>query len=91
MARGDPMLHIRVTDELKSRLEESAQFFGRSMNAEISQRLEESLYLSKKAHALEGNTHLTDGERALVQSFRNMSPDERRAVLALLNKLSSAN
>lgn len=85
------MIHVRVTDELKSRLESAAQGSGRSMNAEISQRLEESLYLSKMAHALESSSHLTDGERALVQSFRSMSQDERRAVLALLNKLSSSS
>lgn len=36
------MLHVRVTDDLKSRLEQAAKSAGRSMNAEIVQRLEQS-------------------------------------------------
>ncbi|MBS1065914.1 Arc family DNA-binding protein [Gluconobacter kondonii] len=37
------MLHVRVSDDLKSRLERAAKESGRSMNAEIVQRLEASL------------------------------------------------
>lgn len=40
MARGDPLLHVRVSEELKERLEKAAKEAGRSMNAEIIQRLE---------------------------------------------------
>ncbi|WP_336763510.1 Arc family DNA-binding protein [Asaia sp. VD9] len=39
MARGDPMIHVRVTDELKSQLEETAREAGRSINAEVVHRL----------------------------------------------------
>lgn len=36
------MIHVRVTDKLKMQLEEAAKASGRSMNAEIVQRLEAS-------------------------------------------------
>ncbi|WP_408875722.1 Arc family DNA-binding protein [Gluconobacter wancherniae] len=80
-----------MTRALLDRLKGAADARSHSMNAEIVQRLEDSVYLSSVAHVLEGDDHLSDGERALVQSFRNMSQDERRAVLALLNKLSSVD
>lgn len=42
MSREDPQLRIRLPIELKEKVEESAKSNGRSMNAEIIQRLEVS-------------------------------------------------
>ncbi|EGT4313444.1 MULTISPECIES: Arc family DNA-binding protein [Cronobacter] len=42
MSREDPQLRIRLPIELKTKVEESAKTNGRSMNAEIVQRLEVS-------------------------------------------------
>ena len=38
----DPQFKLRLTPELKDRIEQSAASMGRSMNAEILQRLEGS-------------------------------------------------
>jgi hypothetical protein len=42
MAREDPQMKIRLPEPLKERIEEAARESGRSMNAEIAWRLEES-------------------------------------------------
>lgn len=42
MSREDPQLRIRLPIELKEKVEESAKESGRSMNAEIVQRLDAS-------------------------------------------------
>lgn len=42
MARDDPMMRFRAPTELKTRIEEAASKNGRSLNAEIVHRLEES-------------------------------------------------
>lgn len=49
MSREDPQLRIRLPVELKEKIEESAKSNGRSMNAEIVQRLESSI-LSEISH-----------------------------------------
>lgn len=45
MARIDPQLNIRIPAELKTQIEEAAHENGRSMNAEIVARLNESFDL----------------------------------------------
>ncbi|GBQ23388.1 hypothetical protein AA103193_2401 [Tanticharoenia sakaeratensis NBRC 103193] len=57
------------------------------MNAEIVQRLEESLYLSGSAQVLAG-TELSDAERALVDSWRKIDGEARRSLGHLLNALT---
>lgn len=42
MARDDPMMRFRAPADLKARIEEAAAKNGRSLNAEIVHRLEES-------------------------------------------------
>ncbi len=42
MAREDPKFMLRMPADLKARVEEAARAVGRSMNAEIVQRLEQS-------------------------------------------------
>ncbi|AQZ50548.1 Arc family DNA-binding protein [Martelella mediterranea] len=43
MARNDPQLKLRLTEELKDKIVEAAKANGRSVNSEIAYRLEESL------------------------------------------------
>lgn len=42
MARDDPQMKIRLPEALKTLVEASAKDFGRSLNAEIVHRLEQS-------------------------------------------------
>lgn len=42
MAREDPQMKLRLPPELKARVEEAARAAGRSINAEIVQRLQAS-------------------------------------------------
>lgn len=81
---------LRASRALLDRLKDAADARSHSMNAEIVQRLEESLYLSKSAHALEGE-ELTDGERAIVQSMREMGDAQKRAILAVVSALISSS
>lgn len=48
MARDDPQMKIRLSDELKERIEEASKENGRSMNAEIAARLEDSFELEEQ-------------------------------------------
>lgn len=80
---------LRMPRGLLDNLKAQADLRSHSMNAEIVQRLEESIYLSHSAHALEGED-ITDAERAVVQSMRNMNDTQRRALVILVNSLSSS-
>jgi len=51
MARSDPQMNIRLPEELKAAIEQAAKANGRSMNAEIVSRLEQSFAVSDKAKA----------------------------------------
>lgn len=42
MARNDPEVRLRLSPDLKRRIEDEARFAGRSMNAEIVHRLEQT-------------------------------------------------
>jgi predicted transcriptional regulator len=83
MTRRDPMIHVRVPDELKDKLGSLAKGSGRSMNAEIVHRLEESVYLSRSAMAL-AEGELNDAERTLVALWRRMNDEQRRSWILLL-------
>lgn len=47
MSRSDPQIKLRVSAELKAELEAKAKSNGRSLNAELVDRLEESVSLDK--------------------------------------------
>lgn len=53
MAREDPQLKLRLNEELKDQIVQSAERNNRSMNAEIVARLEEYSMLSGKAKAFD--------------------------------------
>ena len=52
MARNDPQVNLRIPPALKARLEESAQATGRSLTAEVVQRLEDSFLAGAVSDAL---------------------------------------
>ena len=84
MARKDPQFMLRLTAELKENIKQEAEKQGRSMNAEISARLETS-FLSQ----LSGVEQIT-ADQALLLSEKgfNDAPD---AILAICFKEISRN
>lgn len=54
MARTDPQVNLRFPAELKEAIDQAAKDSGRSMNAEIVARLQESFAQSEEVHTLQG-------------------------------------
>ncbi|WP_310255610.1 Arc family DNA-binding protein [Acetobacter pasteurianus] len=79
---------LRMPRALLDNLKAQADLRSHSMNAEIVQRLEESVYLSLSAHALEEGEELTDNERSLVRMWRAMNEGERLALRAVAERLA---
>ena len=50
MARTDPQFNVRMPADLKEKIEEAAKKNGRSMNAEIVYRLQQSLVAEQEEH-----------------------------------------
>ena len=50
MARTDPQFNVRMPADLKEKIEEAAKENGRSMNAEIVYRLQQSLNEEQEDH-----------------------------------------
>lgn len=74
MARRDPMIHLRVSEELKDSLEREAKANGRSLNSEVVTRIESSFNPSLVEP---GKTEI-DINKALVLAQAILSEDERR-------------
>lgn len=81
------MLHIRVANELKDKLEGLAKASGRSMNAEIVQRLEMSIS-QRVAPDLPETAEINKDERSLVRMWRAMNEGERLALRAVAERLA---
>lgn len=73
MAREDPQLKLRVTDEMRARLIYAARASKRSVNAEIVQRLEESFARERWLNDLA--TDGQDEEAAAVRRRYDISPN----------------
>lgn len=83
---------LRMPPDLKNAMEKEAQINGRSMNAEIVNRLRSSLDQTK---ARPSNSYQAaevppaayvvndDTERAMLAVFRRMSPEKQLALLSL--------
>lgn len=91
---------VRLPKGMRRRIADAARTYHRSMNSEIVARLEHSLDTGAEqypepitgdrsaddAAALqEGNAPDSDEERRLTATYRRMSPERRRALLALLD------
>ena len=71
MSRSDPQMKLRLPAELKERVEKAAQASGRSLNAEILQRLNESFEMP-------GDVFLLQHE---MKTLRESAPLHRLYVL----------
>ena len=88
--REQSAFHVRMPEELKQQLEKESKINGRSLNAEIVNRLKTSLEKQASGHRVSepGGTgyqlpELTDAERQLLGIFRNMPPTKQLALISL--------
>ena len=84
---------LRMQDDLKDALIREAKFNGRSLNAEIVDRLRKSIeppIRTEVGHKIEQEISsytpdITDIERKLLTVFRRLSPEKQLALLSLFN------
>lgn len=84
---------VRMQDELKERLSREAKINGRSLNAEIVDRLRKSLeppIRTEGGHQVAETPgsytpDITDIERKLLTVFRRLPPEKQLALLSLFN------
>lgn len=70
MARTDPQINLRIPAELKDRVTEVAQAAGRSTNAEIVQRLEDSITAGPElSELMAGMASLSAAEKATESAY----------------------
>lgn len=81
------MLHVRLANELKDKLESLAKASGRSVNAEIVQRLEMSIS-QRPPPNLPETAEINSDERSLVRMWRAMNEAERAALRAVAERLA---
>ncbi|WLS07184.1 Arc family DNA-binding protein [Shinella sumterensis] len=72
VAREDAQLKLRLTDELKAKVAEAARSNGRSVNAEIVMRLEESF--GGEQNLWDEVNRLTDTVQDLVRRLNEVEP-----------------
>ena len=77
MARTDPQINVRVEAEFKKKLEHAAIESGRSLNAEVVRRLEQSF---EKTQSQESEIE------ELRKEIRNMNMTIHTLAEALVNK-----
>ncbi|ASC05168.1 Arc family DNA-binding protein [Acetobacter pasteurianus] len=87
MARTDPQLKLRLSPELKEKVEKSADSNHRSINAEIVQRLDASLS-GRPILDVSESEGLDADERALVRMWRAMNEGERFALRVVAERLA---
>ena len=83
--------HVRMPEDVKQRLEKEAQINGRSLNAEVVDRLKRSLskQLASSHRASESDATgyqapaLSDADRQLLAIFRKLSPEKQLALISL--------
>lgn len=80
---------LRLPKELKQSLRKVARDNDRSLNAEIVQRLRQSMEAPRRRHRLEDPgapeyNALTDQDRAILKVFGQLSLEKQLALLSLL-------
>jgi len=92
MSREYPMFGLRMPPELKDKVSREAKINGRSLNAEVVDRLKKSLapIRTESGPKLEQNgssctPEITDTERQLLTIFRRLPPEKQLALLSLFN------
>lgn len=84
MSREDPQMKIRLPADLKDQIEAAAKVAGRSMNAEITTRLEQSFGARQWVQEIGLTEKL---EEAVRESGRTMEGEIYARLLASLNNL----
>jgi hypothetical protein len=88
-SKADPVSKIlRLPEELNAALKKQAELNGRSVNAEIVYRLQQSLSgrgrdASRARQSSAEYDALGDLERAMLQVFRRMGPEKQLALISL--------
>lgn len=93
MSRDFPMFGLRMPPELKDKISRESKINGRSLNAEIVDRLKKSLeppIRTEGGHKVEQvsgsyTPEITDIERQLLTIFRRMPVEKQLALLSLFN------
>lgn len=82
---------IRLDPDMKAALTKEAYINGRTLHAELLQRLRTSLDRDGAGHSVAsekrtGYPVMTDSERTLLGLFQRMTPEKQLALLSLLKK-----
>lgn len=79
MARNDPQVNFRIPAELKAKLVETSAANGRTLNAEIVHRLEESFVLVESNFNLEDKLSLVLSEMHLLKQLIGVEQSLKKA------------
>lgn len=88
MARSDPQLKLRLTEELKNKVVDAAKSNGRSVNSEIAFRIEESFLFEEMRNAPFAplSDDFIEGELSKASSVKG-DPVSRAELLAVTNAM----
>ncbi|WP_090191058.1 Arc family DNA-binding protein [Loktanella salsilacus] len=81
MTRDDPPVRVRLSQDLKDRIQAAAKHNRRSMNAEINARLEESFGIAPQDTASPLSPSVKSWIKAAKRGAEGASPDERLLAL----------
>ncbi|WP_081827833.1 Arc family DNA-binding protein [Kozakia baliensis] len=95
MKQTDPHFKMRLSPELKERIAEAAKKNGRSMNAEVVHRLQNSFeerdfWLSEENRDV-AFENLGDDEGMLLSLFRDLDQEDTKMFLRLLGHVLRKN
>lgn len=89
MTKNESQLHVRVPSELKSQLEIAAKEAGRSVNSEITQRLETSFTPYSPFLMIDkGTGDISAREQELLGMWRSVADEDRGALWQLFRRLA---
>lgn len=83
MARGDPEIRVRIPEDLKSQIEESAREHSRSLSGEVTLRLKKSLSRPFQ----ESTEPLSPTEFMLINLFREADESRQSEIKTFINKI----
>lgn len=87
MSDRDPLVHIRMPDELRKTLQQRAKEGSRSMNAEIVHRLQRSLAQAASNNLTPRKKPQDEEGDAILGLWHEMSPTQRRTTVAMLEAM----
>ena len=87
MKQTDPHFKMRLSPELKEQISVAAKAAGRSMNAEIVQRLDESFQKTERVVKIPSDVPLDQSQARLLGLWGDMTDTQRRLAIAVLEAL----